>query len=282
MTRELATLMTVLTACAPMGQVGPTGGPEADLDAGVGRGVRLQLGLRATGGSNGGTSTETASTGDTAGDTSTMSEPAVSLPSTDAAGNPLRIMAGTAIVRHIELNLPSGETCNELRKSFTFESPVRCGAGEDKIEIQGPFEVDLIGQTSEPSLDGLTLPGGTYKRVDIRFHRSSAPDEITLALSGMVDVGSEVIDFDLALGINEDARFESPIGVSVNSSGALLALIDADVVFGATQLGACAAASADDNGYASIDAESRCGDAIEDAIEDGPSKTVRHRTRTDR
>lgn len=261
MRTEHAALMAMLVACGPTGDLG---GNEAGAD----QGVRLQVGLRTTGSSTTGAS----STGDTAATTSTGTSTSTStstwVETSDASGNPIRITAGTAVIRHIELDLPSGDSCNELRKSFTFEPPVRCESGEDKIEILGPFVVDLIGRTSEPSLSGLTVPAGTYQRVDIRFHRSSAPDEITLALAGTVDPDGAGIDFDLALGLNEDARFESPGGVPVSQSGALVAMIDADVVFGATHLGACAATLADGSGHASIDAESDCGDELEDEIEE--------------
>ena len=268
MNRYSVVMLFALTGCAVVApgasnrnQPQPTG---ASIEPGEDQsGVDLSIVLARAQSST----TPTGSTGDTGG-TGTTTPPTGPLETFDRAGNTVTLDVVSAVVRHIELDLPSGQTCDDLSATFTFDPPVECQSGEDKIEIVGPFTVDLVSQTSMPSLDALTIPPLTYERVDVRLHDSSAPDGITLTFSGSVDLDGSVLTFDAALGINEDVRFEAPAGIPVDGNTSIVAMLDADTVFGQTGLGACAAALADDADHAVIDAESECGDELEDDLED--------------
>lgn len=269
-------ILGVLAAgCSGVGGIAGGGSRGAEPETPEEQGVDVRLGFtaRGTGTSQKSSNTTTADTAttDTGTNGATTTGP-IELVFTDRSGATVSLDGAWAVVRHIEIDLPSGTRCDDLDPSFVFEEPVRCEAGEDKIEIGGPLDIDLVNQRSTPSLTGLTIPPGTYRRVDVRLHDSSAPSEITFIVVGTVHDPVAPVDFELALGINEDARFESPDGIVLKSSDEMLARLDLDAVLGQTRLGACAR-ELEHDGYAQIDGESDCGDDLEDTIEDALKDT---------
>ncbi|MDD9945234.1 MAG: hypothetical protein OXU20_29595 [Myxococcales bacterium] len=153
----------------------------------------------------------------------------------DEAGTPFTIESAQAYVRHIQLDLPAGQSCAE--QDLAFQDPVSCE--KDKIEISGPFLVDLIEGTSQPSLAALRIPAGDYRRIDVRFDDAD-PDEglvgdaQTLADHTMHAIGDLEHDgsdmtFELLLKFNEDARFEAPEGIVLGEGEAREALLMLDV-----------------------------------------------------
>ncbi|MBX2803159.1 MAG: hypothetical protein KTR31_36095 [Myxococcales bacterium] len=236
--------------------------------------MAMQVGFTAASFTTAGTTATADTGGTTTGDTgsATTTPTPTSFQVEDMAGNLVTIDGGNAAIRDIEIDLPSGQTCGDLDPTFAFESPVRCEDGEDKIEIVGPFLVDLVTREATPSLAGLTIPPGTYERVDIRFDPGASGSGVSLAMAGTIEDISDPVAFELALEINEDARFESPDGIEVDASEDMFAQIDLDVVFRQTLLGSCARSLAD-GGVAQIDNESDCGDDLEDAIEDAIKET---------
>lgn len=172
---------------------------------------------------------------------------------TDAQGNALMIENAVAHVRHIELDLPADRSCAEL-SGFDFQPPVRCdgdGADDDadssadKIVIEGPFVVDLVAGTAQPSLDALTLPAGTYERVDVRFdHAEDATETLgddTLVADGRYNASAQALAFELRLRFNEDARFETERGVEVggDTGNEILLWLDVSEWFSALPITQC-------------------------------------------
>ena len=78
----------------------------------------------------------------------------------------------------------------------------------DKIIVEGPFFLDLVARTSEPSLGDVELPAGVYRRVDLRFDPNEASDDASLRIGGTLELADGVRAVELGLPINEDARFE--------------------------------------------------------------------------
>ena len=153
----------------------------------------------------------------------------------DAGGTAFTIESAQAYVRHIQLDLPDGQSCVDL--DFEFQDPVSCE--EDKIEIGGPFLFDLIAGTSQPSLADLRIPAGDYDRVDVRFDDAEPREGLvgeaesladhTMHASGRFDHGGEEMAFELLLKFNEDARFEAPGGIALGEAGGTDAMLMLDV-----------------------------------------------------
>ncbi|MBX2799869.1 MAG: hypothetical protein KTR31_19475 [Myxococcales bacterium] len=181
----------------------------------------------------------------------------------EASGAVVTASAGTAVLRDIELDLPSGQDCTKI--DFELSEPARCI--DDAIVIEGPLVIDLYNRTSQPDLSNLALPEGTYRRIDMRFDPDSAPDEVSLRLLTEVSIDDVPTMVELALEINEDARFESPNGIFVSDSSALLALLDLDVILADTPLVDCASTLGSPGSTITIDDDSNCRD-VEEAISD--------------
>lgn len=153
----------------------------------------------------------------------------------DDSGTAFTIESAEAHVRHIRLDLPDGQACADL--DFDFRAPVSCE--DDRIEISGPFLVDLIAGTAQPSLDALRIPPGDYERVDVRFDDAEPDDGLvdasaaladhTMHATGRFDHDGQEMSFELLLKLNEDARFEAPGGIALGEAGGRDALLMLDV-----------------------------------------------------
>lgn len=153
----------------------------------------------------------------------------------DSTGTRFTINSATGYVRHIQLDLPEGLTCEELQ--FTPAAPVSCSSG--KVTVQGPFLVDLVAGTATPSLADVVISSGSYKRVDVRFDDADPSDglvpdndpmdNLTLLVKGTFPYQSAETTFEVRLRFNEDARFESTAGIEIAEDGARTALMGLDV-----------------------------------------------------
>jgi hypothetical protein len=153
----------------------------------------------------------------------------------DQGGTAFTIESAEAHVRHIRLDLPEGQACADL--DFDFRAPVSCE--DERIEIAGPFVVDLIAGTAQPSLANLRIPPGDYARVDVRFDDSEPDDGLvdasaaladhTMHATGRFDHDGQEMSFELLLKLNEDARFEAPGGIALGEAGGSDALLMLDV-----------------------------------------------------
>lgn len=167
----------------------------------------------------------------------------------DASGSGLVVESASAYVRHIQLDLPSGARCAELE--LPPEGRVRCTSGDDKLEIPGPFLVDLVAGTTQPSLAEVVIPPGTYRRVDVRFDdgrpddglvtAGHALDDLTLVAGGSFEPGAEPVPFELRLKFNEDARFESAAGITLaaDAPAAMMLWLEVSRWFSAIDLTDC-------------------------------------------
>jgi hypothetical protein len=94
-----------------------------------------------------------------------------------------------------------------------------------KIQFKGSFTVDLTSGASTPPLEGLLVPEGIYKRVDVRIDdkESADPQDPLSGLSflayGVYSNGTSTVSFKIALRFNEDIRFETQDGISIGSGG---------------------------------------------------------------
>lgn len=196
----------------------------------------------------------------------------------DATGAAFTLGRGLLHLRHIELDLPSGSSCADVGDLAGAE----CHAGdtaadEDKLRIDGPFVVDMIAGTSTPSLAGVTIPAGTYRRIDLRVDdgdpaegvvvAGSELDDNALAVIATFDAGGGPSTLDLRLNFDEDIRIEQPGGVAVAAGDDLIARFAAADWLAGVDLGACVATlTAVDGRYVIDDRNDGACGGIEDTV----------------
>lgn len=168
----------------------------------------------------------------------------------DDSGASFKLERARFILRHIELDLPSGVSCADIEStlegatceassSSADSSDDRSGSG--KIVVNGPRLVDLVAGTVTPSLDEVRLPDLAYARVDLRVDddKSGLLDgEHSWEMSAPVTVDGADYSFKAILKFNEDIRLEAPQGVRV-VGGPLLISFNADLWFKGLDVARC-------------------------------------------
>jgi hypothetical protein len=207
----------------------------------------------------------------------------------DAQGTALTVQAARAYLRHIQLDLPTGTPCDSLGDSDDgLVAPLSCEA--DKLTIEGPFVIDLLERTSDPSLQDLRLPELTYTRVDVRFDDADPEDglvdeadplaESTLLVQGEFEYQAATTTYTVLLDFNEDARFESPEGIRVTDEEVSTLLLSLDVArwFSALPITQCLDAGdlVVDGGHVDLndDQGGACG-ALENELKDAIKESGR-------
>jgi hypothetical protein len=137
----------------------------------------------------------------------------------DAQGTTFEVEAAKASVKDIQLFLPGEIDCGAI------EPHEQATCNDAQYVISGPFEVDLITRETTPAIEA-PVPTGTYRRVDVRFERSTSLGDRTIVGSGTFDDEGTPTGFDFALAFNDTARFENTDGVVVDPDTTLLALLD--------------------------------------------------------
>lgn len=128
---------------------------------------------------------------------------------TDVGGTTFTITEARTNVRHIQFDLPEGETDST-----------------NQISLEGPFVIDLMTGTSNPEIDAFEVEPGIYKRIDVRLDDAETKDGLvspnddlmdnTLVVKGTFDYdGNASRNFTFILKFNEDVRFEEPGGISI-------------------------------------------------------------------
>lgn len=168
---------------------------------------------------------------------------------TDEVGTEYGVSQAHLILRHIELDLPDGRLCSDLEDSLDEGVGCEVGDSEDKLHIEGPFRVNLITGESVPSLEGIMIPTGVYKRIDFRV-ADDVGDE-AFSVTSTMDYEGASLTFNLSLDFNEDIRIESQGGVNVEEGqDLLLSFVAKDWLSGIDLLGCI------DNGDVELDGTS--------------------------
>ena len=123
-------------------------------------------------------------------------------------------------LRHIELDLPDGSDCSDIADALD-GAECNDSVSDDKIRIQGPFDVNLVSGVATPSLADVVIPEGTYKRVDFRVEDNS--DDVSFAVTAGFTHNGDAMTLELSLDFNEDIRIETPTGISVDGETDLIA-----------------------------------------------------------
>lgn len=190
----------------------------------------------------------------------------------DADGSVITVQTGQLALSRIDLELPPGVDCDPA----ALEAPVKCDDDESgesgSIEIEGPFVVDLAAGTVDPSLDGLTIPAGTYEHVDLRLSTDAAGDGPSFVASGTLADPNGEVAWQLALEIDEDARFEAPGGIEIAGAADVMVLLDVALWFADAPVSSCLADGLLDesSGVIWLDDSRGCDlvDPLEDAVKE--------------
>ncbi|MCB9546811.1 MAG: hypothetical protein H6706_13285 [Myxococcales bacterium] len=151
----------------------------------------------------------------------------------DAGGAVIAVTRATAQVLRVDFDLPAGRTCAEIGHLVVGGVCTLDEVGE-RIRFTGPWTLDLQTGEATPSLDGLALPSGTYRRVEVRLRG----EPTSLA----VDATADGQPFQVRVADTLDARFEGDAAVVPGDGPVPLGLdLPLDAWFGAANVGACAA-----------------------------------------
>lgn len=177
-------------------------------------------------------------------------------------------------LRHIELDLPNRMRCSDIDEtrlaggarcgsSSSSDSPDPLDDNEDKIVIDGPITIDLVTGHSSPDLSQVRVPTLNYGRIDFRFDN-------TWVSEATFDYGGQTMDLRMVLELNDDLRVEQPGGIALEDGEELMVWFNASRWLTGVSVSDCM-----DRGELSVsgtqvlvDAESDCGDDIEDRVED--------------
>ena len=186
------------------------------------------------------------------------------------------------MVRHIELDLPEGSSCEEQQDMIQ-----NAICENNTITIEGPMIIDLVNGVSTPDLSEVQIPAGKYKRVDIRIDDADEDDGLvegdplegySMNVSAIFNSDEGAVDLELRLKFNEDIRFESDEGVEISGQGGtLLANLDPSSWFDANVLNDCISEGdlVEEDGVIFIDDEDQSNDCsdIENSIKDNIKKS---------
>ena len=156
---------------------------------------------------------------------------------TDDGSGDYQLTEAMLRLRHIELDLPEGQTCMDLQGLVDGGAVCDLSGDSDKIVIDGPFTVDLVMGTTTPSLDAVIIPEGTYKRIDFRVEDNA--DDASFAVQATFDRRGETHTLDLSLDFNEDIRVEHPDGIVVDADTDLVAQFVVDNWLAGVDIGKC-------------------------------------------
>ena len=152
------------------------------------------------------------------------------------------LQAASLHLRNIEIDLPDGLECGDIAEALS--GPATCETAEaandeDKIVIDGPFDVDLVGGKAEPSIESVRIPVGDYKRIDFRVEDNA--DDVSFAVRAAFRHEDQDLTLDLSLDFNEDIRIEAEQGVSVTEETDLIAEFVIDSWLAGVDIGSCIA-----------------------------------------
>lgn len=191
---------------------------------------------------------------------------------TSSDGTPFTLTQARIHLRDIRLDLPKGKKCEDVKGLL---SGADCKSSDDAktLQVPGPIVVDLMTGATTPDLSGLTIPAGTYKRIDFRLEEAKAEDvganEPLVGYSFLAradfTLDGAARKLEMFFKFSEDARFESSTGVEVPEGGSLVAFLKPQVWLEGLPLGECIRTGDVEvaNGTVRIDAKAggKCGDA---------------------
>ena len=207
----------------------------------------------------------------------------------DQGGAVFALTTARASVERIDVDLPDGASCVGLAglldgSGGNDSAPHTsvCTGGGGTVRLNGPWVVDLLTGAATPAIPAVSVPAGSYRRVDVRFAPADPKDGVvaeadpladqTLLATGTASLAGNAQPFQLALDFHEDARFESTSGLALvlDQTADVLLELDPSAWFASLPLAQCAAdgdLDVVDGVLLLLDGQGACSD-IENAIKD--------------
>jgi hypothetical protein len=149
---------------------------------------------------------------------------------TDAGGSTFTVRESFANVGRIRLQLPEGMDCKDADET---------ACESLKVEIPGPLIANLMTGGWQPDPGGFRIPIGAYRRMEVRLESGSRPtgaawsglDGHSMVIKGEFEyAGRAGRPFSIALDFEEETRFDSDTGLSVDGRevSRLLILLDVE------------------------------------------------------
>lgn len=174
------------------------------------------------------------------------SEPIPSTVFQSSDGTQFTLTQARIHLRDIRLDLPKGTKCGEV-SGLLAGAECKGSDSSGTILVPGPIVVDLMTGATTPDLSGLSIPAGTYKRIDFRLEEAKS-DEVGatepllgysfMARADFTQAGAAQ-KLEMFFKFSEDARFESSTGVEVPEGGSLVAFLKPQVWLEGLPLGEC-------------------------------------------
>ena len=164
----------------------------------------------------------------------------------DADGLPLTVTSARAVVTALDFRLPDALVCGPDGQT---SGGYACEVGEGRIKVEGPWFVDLISGEWDPPLETISLPDGTYERVEVEFddaHDGLVPDTDPLVGNSLVAEGTLPLSgtpqgFQLRVDFSEEARFEGQFVLGPGAMEQPISLaLDASTWFSGLPITQCA------------------------------------------
>jgi hypothetical protein len=194
---------------------------------------------------------------DNAGDSASVqlalsADPVAGLVAKDSDGVPFALEVLRVAVDKVTLELPKGAKCPKDAPS----PDATCDDTLKKIEVKGPFVVDLVSGQWSPGVDPLQLPFGIYETVEITLTKAKSDwpglDPADPLIDASVHVAGTFVD---GAGVSQKYRLTSDVAIRLTfmpdnqfevfpASDLLMNLgLNASIWFRDAPLAACAANS---------------------------------------
>jgi len=168
----------------------------------------------------------------------------------DSDGVAFRLNTVVVAIDKVVLDLPKGADC----PSQSLNPNAVCLEDIKKVELEGPFLVDLIRGTWTPEIEPVALPSGAYETIEVAIKRAksdwsgvSGPDDVIVGNSFLVegvfsDGSTPVRPYRFVSDLETTLVFEpeAPVVVDSDTEVVLNLRLQATSWFSQSPLAACA------------------------------------------
>jgi hypothetical protein len=140
----------------------------------------------------------------------------------DPNGTAYTITDAFLVIEQIELDLPEGIDCGDLEDEL--DARIDCQGddlfdGENELEIDGPFVLNLRTGQMSPSLIDLPIPAINYEEIDVEVNDLDEDDDVTVTddrIIGNTVLGLADFEFD---GQKRELQLEMSFDTEAKAGG---------------------------------------------------------------
>jgi len=166
-----------------------------------------------------------------------------SLSAVDKDGAELSIESGVALVDRLEIALPEGSECDYPTVVPAYGA--YCDRGQARLDVDGPWTVDLVSGEIWPPIEGLELPEGELGAIELKMKSGAGATRAAIELEGTLRASAGAAGKAFAMSVTGTvvARFEPERALLVTSDTAGIGLwLDVTTWFSTLKIGSCVAA----------------------------------------